>query len=206
MTAETDGALPDIAARLLDRAELAYASDYLSFAGADEHGRVAFAIDTNRGRDGEAFQAEHLYAVLHDEHAGWVDVAGTGRYPNPRAALLTLPDSPAFAFTGGPWTGLTVRSERNALVLDAEPMVERLRRTDETTLYAMTTAAATLHRRDVARPGARLLPLADRLAGDVRRRPRARRARPAHAAPPAGEHLGRRGARHVRRDRCAARG
>lgn len=80
----------------LDGARVAYASDYLSFTGQDEQGRVAFAIDTNRGRDGDAFQAEHLYAVLHDEHRGWVDVAGTGRYPNPLGALLELPDSDAF--------------------------------------------------------------------------------------------------------------
>ena len=132
------------AAARLDGARLAYVSDYLSFTGADEHGRVSFAIDTNRGRDEDAFQAEHLYAVLHDEHLGWVDVTGTGRYPNPDAALLDLPDSGAFTFAGDPWRGLSVRSERNDLVLEAEPLVERLRRTDETTVYAMTSAAATL--------------------------------------------------------------
>src|SRR3989441_9773047 len=45
---------------------LIYVSDYFSFVGADQHGRVAFALDNNRGRDGEAFQAEH-FVVLHDE-------------------------------------------------------------------------------------------------------------------------------------------
>lgn len=137
----------------LEGTDLAYASDYLSFTGQDEHGRVAFAIDTNRGRDGGQFQAEHLYAVLHDEHGGWVDVRGTGRYPNPDGRLLDLPDSPAFAFAGDPWRGLTVRSPRNDLVLTADPVVERLRRSDETTVYAMTSAAATLAWRGRTLPG-----------------------------------------------------
>ncbi len=50
MTFETDHSVPpaDVAAALLEGARLAYASDYVSFSGADEHGRVAFAIDTNR--------------------------------------------------------------------------------------------------------------------------------------------------------------
>lgn len=69
-----------------------------------------------------------------------MDVAGTGRYPNPRGALLDLPGSGAFAFEGDPWTGLTVRSPRNDLVLEAEPLVERPRRIDGTTVYAMTSA------------------------------------------------------------------
>lgn len=137
-------ALPAEARVRLADAQLAYVSDYLSFAGVDEHGRVAFALDTNRGRDGAAFQAEHLYGVLHDEHRGWLDVAGTGRYANDAGALLELPSSPAFAFHGDPWSGLTVRSPGNGLMLEAEPVVERLRRTDPTTLYAMTSAGATL--------------------------------------------------------------
>jgi len=72
MTFETrhSGPPADVAAALLEGTRLAYTSDYVSFSGADEHGRVAFAIDTNRGRDGGESQAEHLYAVLHDEHAG----------------------------------------------------------------------------------------------------------------------------------------
>ena len=32
--------------------------------------------DNNRGRDGHAYQAEHFYAVLHDERHGWVHVSG----------------------------------------------------------------------------------------------------------------------------------
>jgi hypothetical protein len=35
----------------------------------DVNGHVAFALDNNRGRDGEAWQAEH-FVVLHDEGEG----------------------------------------------------------------------------------------------------------------------------------------
>ena len=35
----------------------------------DVNGHVAFALDNNRGRDGEALQAEH-FVVLHDEGEG----------------------------------------------------------------------------------------------------------------------------------------
>jgi hypothetical protein len=31
---------------------------------------LAFALDNNRGSDGSAYQAEHFYAVLHDERQG----------------------------------------------------------------------------------------------------------------------------------------
>src|SRR5437879_12894206 len=71
---------------------LVYVSDYLSFVGRDEQGYVAFALDTNRGRDGDVYQAEH-FAVLHDERQGWVDLAGNGAYDNMEKALLGLPDS-----------------------------------------------------------------------------------------------------------------
>ena len=62
--------LRDRAQQLLSGQPLAYASDYFSFVGADVSGRVAFAVDTNRGRDGTVYQAEHLYAVLYDERSG----------------------------------------------------------------------------------------------------------------------------------------
>src|SRR5437660_12514124 len=86
---------------------LMYVSDYFSFVGADQHGRVAFALDNNRGRDGEAFQAEH-FVVLHDEHNGWMDVAGNGAYDNLTKELDRIPDSPFFQFAGEPDTGRTI--------------------------------------------------------------------------------------------------
>src|SRR5207244_4365034 len=86
---------------------LIYVSDYFSFVGADQHGRVAFALDNNRGRDGEAFQAEH-FVVLHDEQDGWMDVAGNGPYDNPKKELARIPDSPFFQFTSATEAGLTL--------------------------------------------------------------------------------------------------
>jgi hypothetical protein len=64
------------AGTLVSASDLVTVSDYFSFVGADEQGHVAFAIDNNRGRDSNAYsnayQAEHFYAVLHDEHHGWM--------------------------------------------------------------------------------------------------------------------------------------
>jgi len=106
-------------------AELAYYSDYLSFAGRDERGFVLFALDTNRGIDGDDYQAEH-FTVLYDQQLGWVKLAGNGAYDNP-GQLAGIPDSPAFRFTGTPATGLTLRSPPNELQLEIAPLPERLR-------------------------------------------------------------------------------
>jgi hypothetical protein len=138
---------------LLAGAGLAYSSDYLSFVGADAAGHVAFALDTNRGRDGDDYQAEHLYAVLHDEHDAWVDVVGVGRYANPDGRLVEIPDSPAFSFTGSPRDGLVVDSAPNALTLTVDPLVERTVRAGDTALFVMTSARAELRWRGRAIPG-----------------------------------------------------
>ena len=53
----------------LPDSSLLYVSDYFSFVGEDADGRVTFALDNNRGRDGESWQAEH-FVVLHDEGEG----------------------------------------------------------------------------------------------------------------------------------------
>lgn len=42
---------------------LVYVSDYFSFVGQDSQGKVAFALDNNRGRDGDAYQAEHFLVL-----------------------------------------------------------------------------------------------------------------------------------------------
>ena len=73
---------------ILEGAACGTTSDYVSFTGVDGAGHVVFAIDTNRGIDTQAtppYQAEHLYAVLHDEKTGWQPIKGTGRYPNTSA-------------------------------------------------------------------------------------------------------------------------
>ena len=125
-------------------ADLVYVSDYFSFVGADERGRVAFAIDNNRGRDGDAYQAEHLYVVLHDERRGWVNLAGVGRYENAKHALLPIPDSPSFQFIGDAATGLTIASAVNHLTLTIAPIVERVRRADDETLFSLGSTSAVL--------------------------------------------------------------
>jgi hypothetical protein len=122
---------------------LVYVSDYLSFVGQDEQGYVAFALDTNRGRDGDAYQAEH-FAVLHDERQGWVDLAGNGVYDNMEKALLGLPDSSFFQFNGTPAAGLSVASPSNQLVLRIAPIPQRHRRADGNATLWMGSTDATL--------------------------------------------------------------
>jgi len=114
------------AGTLVSASDLVTVSDYFSFVGADEQGHVAFAIDNNRGRDGNAYQAEHFYAVLHDEHHGWMQVSGIGRYENTYHALLIIPDSSFFQFVGQPAAGLTITSPVNQLTLRLDTIPERL--------------------------------------------------------------------------------
>lgn len=129
----------------VDPADLpvAYASDYLSFVGRDDRGAVAFALDTNRGRDGDEWQAEH-FVVLYDGATGWREVAGDGAYPNPHHALEAIPDSPAFAFTGTPAEGLRVRAPDGTLDLLVDPIVPVIDRHIGTATYRMGSAAAVL--------------------------------------------------------------
>jgi len=114
------------AGTLVSASDLVTVSDYFSFVGADEQGHVGFAIDNNRGRDGNAYQAEHFYAVLHDEHHGWMQVSGIGRYENTNHALLSIPDSSFFQFVGQPAAGLTITSPVNQLTLRLDTIPECL--------------------------------------------------------------------------------
>lgn len=127
----------------LPESSLIYVSDYFSFVGSDGQGHVAFALDNNRGRDGETFQAEH-FIVLHDERQGWVTVAGNGFYDNSAHELARIPDSAFFQFHGSPESGLTVVSETNQLTLRIDPLTERTRRTHERGMTWMGSAAAVL--------------------------------------------------------------
>lgn len=122
---------------------LVYVSDYFSFVGEDSAGRVAFALDNNRGCDGDTWQAEH-FVVLHDEQRGWVKMFGGGKYDNPHRELLAIPNSPAFQFQGHPRQGITIVSEQNHLRLQIEPLPERLTRTHKASQYWMGSAAAVL--------------------------------------------------------------
>lgn len=144
--------VPDARA-LIAGSELVYVSDYFSFVGGDDGGRVAFAIDNNRGRDGAEYQAEHLFAVLHDQNRGWVEVAGTGRYANDAKALLPIPDSPAFQFAGAPPAGLEITSASNGMRLTIDPIADRVARHDLDTLFSLGSSAAVLTWKDRVLPG-----------------------------------------------------
>ncbi|MGQ0809638.1 MAG: hypothetical protein ACT4OO_00225 [Nitrospiraceae bacterium] len=128
---------------LFSTSTLIYVSDYFSFVGSDSQGRVAFALDNNRGRDGDAYQAEHL-VVLHDEYKGWIDVVGNGFYDNAKKELTGIPDSPFFHFQSTPETGLTITSAKNNLTLKIDSIPQRSFRTDGKGVVWMGTAPATL--------------------------------------------------------------
>ncbi len=123
--------------------KLVYYSDYYSFIGSDARGRVAFALDNNRGRDGDAWQAEHV-AVLHDDKAGWQHVIGSGRYYNVTRQLETIPNSPDFTFTGKADAGMTIRSASNVLELKISPEKVQIAEKRGLAEYRLSSAEATL--------------------------------------------------------------
>ena len=122
---------------------LLYVSDYISFIGEDKQGHVAFALDTNRGRDGEFFQAEH-FVVLHDENQGWLKVEGNGPYENTKNELLSVPDSQVFQFSGKPKSGWTIVSLPNRLTITMAPLPERISKSEDGGEFWMGSAPATL--------------------------------------------------------------
>ncbi len=123
---------------------LIYVSDYFAFMGRDETGRVMFALDNNRGRDEDQWQAEHLLVLLHNESQGWANLEGQGIFGNVQKQLRTLPSSPSFQFQGTPDAGLTIHSPSNQLTLTISPIPERLSRTHHLSKYWMGSASGTL--------------------------------------------------------------
>jgi hypothetical protein len=124
-------------------ARLSYYSDYFSFVGWDEKGWVTFALDTNRGQDGEEFQAEH-FAVLYVEGSGWVQLKGNGNSPNTKKTLTGLPDSEYFHFSGNPAAGLLIESQPNDLSLRVRPIITRLNRQRRDDRYRMGSTSASM--------------------------------------------------------------
>ena len=122
---------------------LLYYSDYFSFIGADESGRVSFALDNNRGQDGDSWQAEH-FVVLHAEKQGWVKIAGNGAFPNAKHDLEKIPDSESFQFDGKPSEGIVIRSAKNELTLTLDPMPIRLTRKHKAGQFLMGSAPGVL--------------------------------------------------------------
>ncbi|MDW7709226.1 MAG: hypothetical protein SCH98_02035 [Deferrisomatales bacterium] len=132
-----------LSAPSLAGARLAYYSDYFSFVGQDEQGRVAFALDTNRGQDGREFQAEH-FAVLHAEGQGWIGLRGSGPFPNTGQVLEGLTDSEHFRFSGTPESGMTIESPENSLSLRIDAIPVHLDRKRGQDRYWMGSVSATL--------------------------------------------------------------
>jgi len=127
--------------------EPVFVSDYFSFIGADDKGRVAFAIDNDRYRSGSKFTAD-AHVVLHDEHLGWIAVSGAGSYDNTKKDILRIPDSPNFKFSGDVNNGIILDSPRNNLKLSVAPMIERLSRMGVESVFSLGSAEATLKWRD----------------------------------------------------------
>ncbi len=134
---------PSLVDRSLPDTSLLYVSDYFSFVGQDAQGHVSLALDNNRGRDGESWQAEH-FVVLHDEHEGWISLQGNGSYENTNKELETIPASAFFQTTGTPHTGLSIVSESNDLALSIDPIPPRLNREHEGGQYWLGSSAAVL--------------------------------------------------------------
>jgi len=141
----------DVTLEELSAAPLIYVSDYFSFVGQDSQGYVALALDNNRGRDGESYQAEH-FLVLHDERHGWVNLAGNGPYENGSKELQAIPDSSFFQFQGTPKTGMTITSDTNRLTLriDAIPQRTGNRHNGAVTWMGSASAVLTWNGRTIA--------------------------------------------------------
>lgn len=127
----------------LDELKLTYYSDYFSFVGQDENGKVAFAIDNNRGQDQDTWQADH-FLVLHDEKLGWQEVLGNGLYANDKKELTTIPDSDFFNFHGTAKTGMKIKSEVNHLELEIEPVITRRENKKGLSQFTLGSANAIL--------------------------------------------------------------
>jgi hypothetical protein len=135
-----------------DSIALSYYSDYFSFVGSDSQGHVVFALDINRGQDGKEFHAEH-FAVLHDEHKGWVEVKGSGSYNNVHHELKTIPNSATFQFHDTVETGLRIESSDNQLTLFVEPLAFHIENKKGMARFRIGSAPALLHWGDRQIPG-----------------------------------------------------
>lgn len=127
----------------LEARPLEYYSDYFSFIGEDQQGFVAFAIDVNRGRDGDKYQAEH-FVVLHDEHKGWIDTVGSGPFALEATDIFSISNSENFIFHGQPADGITLTSVTNALTLTIEPIAAVYSRQRGLAQVLMGSAKATM--------------------------------------------------------------
>ncbi|WP_020677737.1 hypothetical protein [Geopsychrobacter electrodiphilus] len=129
-----------------------YYSDYFSFIGQDETGYLLFALDNNRGVDKGKFQAAH-FGVLYDEHQGWIDLVGTGAYPNPTEMLTKIPYSTTFQIYGHSNSGIRIQSRINDLRLEINPLQVKLIGPDPERHQRWGNAAAVLYWQGRTIPG-----------------------------------------------------
>lgn len=122
---------------------LLYFSDYFSFVGRDSEGWVQFAIDNNRGRAGDTYQADH-FIVMHDERTGWVSLQGSQHYENSQKKLKEIPDSAYFTFRGSLGSGTTMQSAVNDLRMEVGPVPKVLHRQNADGIFWVGGAPATL--------------------------------------------------------------
>jgi hypothetical protein len=124
--------------------KLSYYSDYFSFTGSDERGHVFFAMDNNRGQDGDAWQAEH-YLTMYDQATGWVELEGNGDYVNTDEEQINIPDSSAFKFEGNAEEGIHISSTVNDINLFVDPIPSRYQLNDGLSWFWMGSLPATLN-------------------------------------------------------------
>jgi hypothetical protein len=122
---------------------LHYYSDYFSFVGRDGKGHVYLAHDSNRGRSGNDYQADHWIA-MYDEATGWIDVKGSQHYPNPGKVLERIPASEHFRFEGSPQAGTVMVSDSNGMRMTVGPLPATLRRENADGIFWVGGAPATL--------------------------------------------------------------
>lgn len=141
-----------MAEALVEGGETVYVSDYFSFASLAGGQPIAFALDTNRGRTGNDYQAEH-FVTFYEGGAGWIEIPGYDRYANEHGALLDLPASPYFTFMGTSYGPVTIASAQQPLTLEVGAITPRFTRNDATVLFSLGSAAATLEWRGRRIPG-----------------------------------------------------
>jgi hypothetical protein len=118
-------------------------SDYFSFVGRDERGVVAFAIDNNRSRSAQKYEAEH-FLVFYDSDQGYIEIPGYSGYENQHRELVEIPDSKFFTFKKTDNDTLEIKSLARDLSLTIEEVSPVLQSIDDLMVNQMGVANAQL--------------------------------------------------------------
>jgi hypothetical protein len=125
-----------------------YLSDFVVFSGRDDGGRVLFAFDANRGRDGRSHKAEH-FAVLFVEGRGWVDLEATVQFAGSAMDFAgqpapIVPSGGLTRVSGHPLLGLSLEIPSRELRFESEAFVLGTDRRRGKEVFATGAAAAQL--------------------------------------------------------------